>query len=151
ASVPFGVSFYGFANPQDAYGYPGGIYFGTNLQQVSVSLSPGAGTNELASTYCVASGVTDLNGQPMRGVRVDFVVSGSNVLSGAAYTDMAGQARWGYAGTNLGADTITATAGAASASATNVWVLPSFTLHGAITDSDSSAGALHVGWASVSG
>ena len=55
--------------------------------------------------------VTDQNGQPLTGVRVDFSVSGVHTTSGFAFTSALGTAQFCYNGTVPGVDTILASVG----------------------------------------
>jgi hypothetical protein len=57
----------------------------------------------------------------MGGVTVTFSVSGANTAGGTAVTNSAGNATFQYAGTHTGNDTVTATAGSASDTATITW------------------------------
>jgi len=149
--VPFGVFMYGLAWDDDSYGYPGGFSLGAVADVTAVSLSPKAATNEVATTYCLIAGVTGQSNQPVAGVRVDFQIAGSNSLTGSAYTDENGQARFCYTGTNLGVDTITASVGANTDVATNTWMQPFFTLHGSVWDDGLPVGQTNILWTQVGG
>src|SRR5262249_38041705 len=63
--------------------------------------------------------VADQNGGAVAGVRVDFSVSGANTASGFATTETDGTAPFCYTGTSTGTDTITASVGTVSDTATN--------------------------------
>jgi hypothetical protein len=125
---PFGAFVYGFAS-FDSYGYPGGAAFAPVARVTGLSLSPGSETVLVNTQHCVTASVTDSNGQPVGGVRVDFTVSGANTASGSVTAGDNGQAEFCYTGTNTGNDTITARVGELTASATKNWVtsLPSTT------------------------
>lgn len=119
--LPFGVHSYGFG-PADSYGYPGGLSVSEVATVTNVALTPKTGTNPVNTQHCVTATVTDQNGQPVEGVRVDFSVSGANTRTGFAFTNASGQAQFCYTGTNTGGDTITATVGTLSDTATKNWV-----------------------------
>ena len=61
----------------------------------------------------------------MPDVRVDFSITGANPLDAASINaDAGGNAQLCYPGNNLGEDSITATQGRLSATATKTWVEP---------------------------
>jgi hypothetical protein len=117
---PFGVTVYGFAQ-FDSYGYPGGLSLAPVATVTTVTLAPKDATNPINTEHCVTATVTDQNGNPVVGVRVDFVVTGVNPTSGFAPTVADGTAEFCYTGTNTGIDTITATVGTLSDTATKTW------------------------------
>jgi hypothetical protein len=65
--------------------------------------------------------VTDQFGQPVSGVRVDFVVSGAHTTTGFAFTTAAGTAQFCYTGTVPGTDSIVANVGSITDSASKAW------------------------------
>src|SRR5205085_609659 len=97
-----------------------------------IVLAPKVATNEITTTCSWVAAVTNTDNQPVSNVRVDFLVEGTNSLTGFAYSDQNGQARFTYTGTNLGADTVSAFIGTNTDVATNIWTLPHFILHGNI-------------------
>src|SRR6185503_1939330 len=101
---------------------------------VTLALQPQQSTNEVATTISVRATVTNHLNEPLSGVRVDFLVTGSNNGRGFAFTDEDGKATFYFSGTNLGSDTIRASVGSISAFSTNTWALPSFALNGYVTD-----------------
>ncbi len=116
ASLPFGVFIYGFGN-DDSYGYLGGQSFGevAIVNEIDIDLDEAIPNGD---EYCFEAVVTDENGDPVPGVRVDFDVDGANTAEGFAFTDENGIATFCYTPTNNGTDTITATVGVNSDSGT---------------------------------
>jgi hypothetical protein len=121
ALLPFGVFVYGF-DSYDSYGYPGGLSLAPVVRVTHISLAPKTATNPVGTEHCVTATVTDQNDQPVVGVRVDFNISGANPTAGFATTDNNGHAQACYVGTNPGTDTIVASVGTLSDTATKVWV-----------------------------
>jgi len=117
-SRPFGVFVYGFDNA-DSYGYPGGMSLSAVATVTSVTLAPKTATTIVGTPHCVIATVKDQNAVAVTGVRVDFSVAGANSASGFANTDAAGQATFCYTGANTGTDTIVASVGTLSDSATH--------------------------------
>ena len=72
--------------------------------------------------HCVVATVTDLNGAPVAGVRVDFVAGGSNSAIEFVTSAADGTALFCYLGSNLGNDTIVASVGSVTATASVDWV-----------------------------
>ena len=66
--------------------------------------------------------VTDDEDAPVVGVRVDFAVTGANPRTGFQVTDDEGQALFCYTGTHAGLDTIVATMGTLTDTATKTWM-----------------------------
>ena len=118
---PFGVFVYGF-DSFDSYGYPGGASFAPIARVANLSLTPPSETVLVNTQSCVNATVTDSNGAAVGGVRVDFVVSGANSTSGSVNAESSGVATFCYTGANLGTDSITATVGTLSATASKTWV-----------------------------
>jgi len=118
---PFGVFVYGFAS-FDSYGYPGGLSLAAVARVANISLSPQSEDVLVNTQACVDATVTDSNGNRVPNVRVDFNVTGANTTSGSVNADDNGVAHFCYTGTNLGGDTITATLGSLTATATKNWV-----------------------------
>lgn len=119
-SLPFGAFMYGF-DSYDSYGYPGGLSLAPIAVVNSVSLSPEDATNPIGTDHCVVATVTDQNGAAVVGVRVDFSVTGVHSVVGFEDTDAGGLAEFCYGGTAPGTDTITASVGALSDTATKTW------------------------------
>jgi len=123
--LPFGITVYGYGD-YDGYGYPGGFTLSpiATVSKVSLSLG-GGGTAPVGGTATATATVTDQNGNPIEGVRVDFTVTGANAQTGFAYTDASGDAVFTYTGTNAGTDTITAAVQSITSSpVTQTWTAP---------------------------
>jgi len=73
-----------------------------------LTLSPKAATNTVGTKHCVTATVTDVFGNPVPGVTVNFSVTGANTASGSQVTDASGQAQFCYTGTVAGTDVISA-------------------------------------------
>lgn len=134
--LPFGVHSYGFAT-DDSYGYPGGLSLSEIARVASVSLAPKTASNQINTQHCVTATVKDQNGNPLPGIRVDFGASGANAATGFASTNAGGVAQFCYTGTNPGDDTITATVGALSDTATKTWSSTSTEADLSVTKTDS--------------
>ncbi len=117
---PFGAFVYGFAD-FDSYGYPGGLLLAEVARVTSVDVTPETATNPVGTQHCVTAKVTDQNGDPVVGVRVDFTVSGANPATGSVTTDGSGEAEFCYTGTSAGNDTITGAVGALSDDVQKTW------------------------------
>ena len=124
---PFGVTVYGFA-VADSYGYPGGFSLAPVATVTSVTLAPKNATNPVTTQHCVTATLLDQNNNVVVGVRVDFTVTGVNPTNGFANSAADGTAQFCYTGTNVGSDTITATVGTLSDTATKLWVRATPTL-----------------------
>ena len=120
ASTPFAVTVYGFAE-FESYGYPGGMSVAPLPFATSLVLTPETETSNTGVPRCVTALVTGDAGAPTVGVRVDFVVSGANAATGFEDTDAQGTALFCYTGTVAGTDSIVATMGVLSDSATKTW------------------------------
>lgn len=117
---PFGVFVYGFANA-DSYGYPGGMSLAPVVLVTGIALLPETDTNPVNTEHCLRATVTDQNGAPVAGVRVDFTVTGPNAHTGFANSATDGVAIHCYTGTNGGTDTIKASVGTINDTATKIW------------------------------
>ena len=118
--LPFGAFMYGYAD-YDSYGYPGGMALGEVALVTGISLTPETATNPVNTEHCVTAKVTDQNGAPLEGIRVDFSVTGVNAATGFSTTSATGEAQFCYTGTNTGSDTITSSVGTLSNTATKEW------------------------------
>jgi hypothetical protein len=87
-----------------------------------VTLEPAVETALVETEECVTAAVTDQNGDPLPGVRVDFLVTGANTAEGPVFAGPEGKATFCYAGANAGEDSITGSVGKISGSATKTWV-----------------------------
>lgn len=118
--LPFGLTSYGF-DSFDSYGYPGGLGLAEVAQLTELSLTPATDTNPINTEHCVTATTLDQDSNPLPGIRVDFEVTGVNPTSGFVFADASGEARFCYTGTVVGDDSISATVGNLSASATKTW------------------------------
>jgi hypothetical protein len=120
-SLPFGAFMYGYAS-FDSYGYPGGLALGEVASVTNVVLSPASATNPINTQHCVNAAVTDQNGAPLSGIRVDFGVTGVNPTTGFGFTGTNGIAQFCYTGTVAGTDSIVGNVGTVvSNTATKTW------------------------------
>jgi uncharacterized repeat protein (TIGR01451 family) len=117
---PFGAAIYGFAI-HDSYGYTGGLSLAPVARVTKVTLAPKNATSPAETEHCVTATVTDQNGKPLEGVRVDFKVTGANTAAGFANTGADGKAKFCYTGEQEGTDTITASVGKLSDTASKTW------------------------------
>lgn len=117
---PFGAFMYGF-DSFDSYGYPGGLSLARVAEVTSVVLSPESDTNPVGTEHCVNATVTDQDGNPLEGVRVDFTVAGDNPTTGFANTNALGVAQFCYTGANEGSDAITGSVGTLSDTVSKIW------------------------------
>jgi hypothetical protein len=121
---PFGAYMYGF-DTDDSYGYPGGQSFAPIASVTALALTPPAATHTVGTNQCATAKLTDQNGGPVPDVRIDFTVAGVNPQDPTSIdADSNGEAQLCYTGANLGDDTITATQGQFTATATKTWVEP---------------------------
>lgn len=99
----------------------------------TLDLTPPAGSNPEDTAHTVTAHVEDSLGDPVAGVTVEFVVTGTNATTGEVVTNAGGNAAFTYTGATPGADTMTAfadsngdgnqDAGEPSDSATKTWTL----------------------------
>lgn len=130
--LPFGVIVYGF-DSDDSYGYGGGLAMGEVATVSELRLSPESEDLEIGSRGCVeATALTDAD-DAVEDVRIDFSVSGANPDNGFTSTGNDGVARFCYSGGTLGEDTIRASLGALSRTATKRWRPPN---HGPVAVDD---------------
>ena len=118
---PFGAFSYGFSE-YNAYSYYGGMSLAPVAEVTKVTLEPAAETALVGSEECVTATVTDQNGDPLPGVRVDFLVSGANTAGGPVFAGTEGKATFCYTGTHAGEDAITGSVGGISGTAAKTWV-----------------------------
>ena len=123
APRPFGVSVYGWAS-FESYGYPGDLGVGAVANVATLKESPDSGTAQVGAQQCVTATVADGQGAPSSDIRVDFAVSGANSRAGFAVTDSSGTAQFCYSADQPGSDTVTATVGTISDTATRTWTAP---------------------------
>ncbi len=101
----FGCHVYGF-NFLEGYGYPAGQSAWRLADVVEIESGPEQSTGTVGSEHCVETRVTDGNGGPLAGIRVDFEQRGSNPGGGFSYTNDSGYATHCYIGYVGGIDTI---------------------------------------------
>ena len=116
----FGAFVYGFAS-FDAYGYPAGMSLAPVATVANVVLSPHAASASLANPVTLTATVTDANGNPVEGVRVEFSVTGTNPQTTFAFTDAQGNAQLTYTSQKTGNDTVVATVSTFSDISTVNW------------------------------
>jgi hypothetical protein len=142
--LPFGVTVYGYGG-FDGYGYPGGFSLSPIATVSHVTLTTIGGSGAIGTQACSTATVTDQNGNPVSGVRVDFTVTGVNPNGGFAYTDTNGKAQFCYTGQKVGQDSILAAVGSVqSAPAPWTWTLPSTTLSTSLSGGGQSGVAISV-------
>lgn len=132
----FGAFVYGF-DSFDSYGYPAGQAYAAVAVVARITLTPPSATGPINAQHCVDAAVSDQFGSPVSSVRVDFGVTGANITSGFSNTAASGVARFCYVGTNLGLDTIVASVGTLSATATKLWT-PASTIGSCDVDGNAS-------------
>jgi MYXO-CTERM domain-containing protein len=119
-TLPFGSFIYGFAQA-DGYGYPGGMSLSPVAVVTTLQLLPKTATNPVGTQDCVTATVLDQSSNPVKNVRVDFAVSGPNATLGFTNTAADGTAKFCYSGASAGTDTIVASVGSVTDSATKTW------------------------------
>ncbi|MBR9777373.1 MAG: T9SS type A sorting domain-containing protein, partial [Cytophagales bacterium] len=121
-NLAFGAFMYGFGS-YDSYGYPGGQALASVEQVRNINLDIEQEIQQ-GTTYCFNSSVTDDEGVPIFGVRVDFEVEGVNEKIGFALTDEQGIANFCFDAINEGTDKIIASVGSTTAEATVTTTIP---------------------------
>ncbi|AEL28110.1 T9SS type A sorting domain-containing protein [Cyclobacterium marinum] len=121
-NLAFGAFMYGFGS-YDSYGYPGGQALASVEQVRNINLDIEQEIQQ-GTTYCFNSSVTDDEGVPIFGVRVDFEVEGVNEKIGFALTDEQGIANFCFDAINEGTDKIIASVGSTTAEATVSTTIP---------------------------
>lgn len=83
---------------------------GAQVKQFQLDLTPATATNETGTGHTVTATLKDLNATPpeLAGGTVLFATSGAHSETGSDVTDAGGQATFGYTGTAVGVDTISA-------------------------------------------
>ncbi len=121
APLPFGVTSYGFSN-YESYAYLGGQSFVPLDVSATLDLTPETAQRMLGQQQIFTANVTDQDGQPLVGVRVDFSIEGPNAGFDSARTDVDGNATIEIDGVNAGLDTVTATAIGSTDVSTVDWI-----------------------------
>ena len=129
ADAPFGVSIYGFRQVE-SYGYFGGTSLAPLTRVARLALTPSTLTVPINTQQTLTANVVDLQGNPLRGVRVEFSVSGTNPTHGFSFTDATGRASFQFTGARTGTDTVSATAAGKTQTASITWSasLPTVTI-----------------------
>jgi RHS repeat-associated protein len=142
---PFGIYVYGYGE-FDSYGYPGGLSLAPIAHVGSIDLEPENAAADVGGSQELTATVLDDGGNPLSGVRVDFRVSGSNTANGFAVTDANGTARFTYAGTVAGLDSVTASIGKFTDTSNVRWSQfhPSIVLISPNSGSDAPTGQLQL-------
>jgi hypothetical protein len=135
---PFGAFVYGFSE-YNGYGYAGGFSLAPVAEVTKVTLTPAKETAVVNTSHCVTAAVTDQEGEPLPGVRVDFVVTGANSAKESVFANNEGKAQFCYTGTHTGKDTITGSVGLISGTAEKTWVEEEKTPIGPALDGIASA------------
>ena len=78
----------------------------------SVTLGPATAARTTGTQHCVTAAARTTDGTPAPSISIRFAVTGANAASGAATTNVLGQAQFCYTGTQPGADAIVAFADA---------------------------------------
>ncbi|MCB0898172.1 MAG: hypothetical protein H6528_10700 [Actinobacteria bacterium] len=120
---PFGIYVYGF-DFYDSYGYPGGAAYAPINEVTALTMTPPTQKVLVNTEACVDTKVTDQFGDPLAGIQLAMTVSGVNPGTGDGLTEASGVAKYCYTGTQVGIDTVKATFGELSASATIEWTEP---------------------------
>jgi PKD repeat protein len=120
SAVPFGVTVYGY-DQDDSYGYGGGFALAEVASVTQLAVTPATETLEPGRDGCVEAKATGAADVPVADVRVDFSVAGVHAAAGFAPTGADGVARYCWRGTTTGDDTVTASVGALSRTATKRW------------------------------
>ena len=123
SNIPFGTFVYGFGSAE-SYGYPAGSSLSAVALVDSLALTPDSNTGPfqvINNEFCTLSTVTDSNGTPLVGIRVDFSVTGVNPQVVSIITDIKGQAKLCYTGTVSGIDTISSVSGTLTKTNTVEW------------------------------
>ncbi|MBK7211808.1 MAG: gliding motility-associated C-terminal domain-containing protein [Bacteroidales bacterium] len=96
SNFPIGVFVYGWKNA-NSYGYPGGCSISPVASVSSITLSPDTSYGQLnVTSVCVNAHVTDSQNNSLKGILVNFNISGLSTLTGFAYTDSLGNAQFCY-------------------------------------------------------
>ncbi|MGZ5281101.1 MAG: Ig-like domain-containing protein [Bacteroidia bacterium] len=117
SNFPIGTHMYGWGD-YDSYGYPGGASLAPVAFVDDLDVSPTSATLDQYAQHCITATVTDNNGDPVEGIRVDFAVTGANITGGFANTDSNGEATFCYTDTVGGSDSIEVSTGSLTEYAT---------------------------------
>jgi IgGFc binding protein/Big-like domain-containing protein len=121
APVPLGAWIYGWAL-YESYGFTGGMYGALDAATAQFTLTQSASQAPFGSTHHVRAQLKNSSGLVVQGARVDFAVTGANPSTGFGYTAADGSVEFSWIGAQAGADTVTATTGTLTATATVTWL-----------------------------
>jgi RHS repeat-associated protein len=171
ASVPTGLTAYGYASA-DGYGYYGGACYAREAPGTQIFISPRTLSSQVNTQNCATISTSDAQSQPLGATGVSVEVTGVNPQTAFVRTEATGAAQFCYTGTNSGSDVVKVSAGHVTSTASWTWTaattnhapivsagrdivtfLPQnqITLSGAVTDDGLPAGAqLSIHWDSLS-
>jgi hypothetical protein len=118
--VSFGLTSYGW-DFFDAYSWPGGTRLAPVADVASVDLTPASSTVTVGDQHCLLATVSDADGRPVAGVRLDWTVSGTHADAGSGQADGAGRVEICLRSDTVGADTVTAEVSTIADTATVTW------------------------------
>jgi N-acetylmuramoyl-L-alanine amidase len=121
APVPLGAWIYGWAQTE-SYGFTGGIYGAIDSTAAEFNLTQSSSFAPVGTTHHVRAQLINEVGLLVPGAHVNFVVTGANSANGSGYTAADGSIEFSWQGAQAGTDTVTATAGALTATATLTWI-----------------------------
>jgi len=114
ADIAFGIAIYGF-DDFDSYAYMGGMLLPSISPAAILNLNAQQAESNVGVEACYQAVLTD-NNAPIRGVRIDYTVTGGNAKTAHIITDQTGTSEFCYIPLNTGTDTITAQTAALNAS-----------------------------------
>jgi RHS repeat-associated protein len=147
ATVPFGVSVYGYA-PTDGFGYPAGMLLGSVGVLNQIVLSPHLSEKQVSEVIAFTATALAADNTPLPSIRITFQVIGTHTLSKTVLTDAEGNARFSYRGVQPGIDNISISSGGLSDSGSLSWTSSYQPLDGLATD-DGLPGPLATVWSAV--
>lgn len=101
------------------------IPYGTS--RAAIALAPATATNVVGTTHTVTATLTNTASGPVPCAVVTFTVTGANSATGSGTTDINGTTTFTYTGVWAGEDTIAATSGPATGTATKTLTFPAST------------------------
>jgi len=114
ADIPFGIAIYGF-DDFDSYAYMGGMLLPSLSSAAILNLNAQQAESNVGVEACYQAVVTD-NNAPIRGVRIDYTLTGANAKTAHIITDQTGTSEFCYIPHNTGTDTVLARTGVLNAS-----------------------------------